>query len=162
MYQQVLNTKDYGIPQYRRRVFFVGIKTTLVQLGEFKFPSTKKIRHLKLSFMLDNTDQTRFNHRVKHKITHPNDAVFINMNQVHRNSFPNSGKYSPTLLAKGTLWCVPYHRYTNVKEHLRLQGFPVKFKQVVSNTTMKIQLGNSISVNVMKHLLNICLPYLGI
>ena len=35
-----------------------------------------------------------------------------------------------------------------------LQGFPTTFKQVVSDTQMKKQTGNSMSVNILKHLIS--------
>ena len=53
-------------------------------------------------------------------------------------------------MARGYLWCVPMHRYATIKEKLSLQGFPKNFKQVVSNTQMSKQIGNSMSVNVLK------------
>ena len=59
----------------------------------------------------------------------------------------------------GNLWCVPKQRYANVREHLALQGFPTRFKQVVANTTLKKQIGNSMSVCVIAAILkNIYLP----
>ena len=49
------------------------------------------------------------------------------------------------------LTCIPQKGY--IKEILKLQGFDPKFKVVVSNTQIKRQLGNSISINVLKFLL---------
>ena len=40
-------------------------------------------------------------------------------------------------------------RKANVKEYLSLQGFPKSFKQVVSDRQLKMQVGNSMSVNVL-------------
>lgn len=37
IFMEVLNTQDYGIPQIRRRVIFVGVKKELVH-GKFEFP----------------------------------------------------------------------------------------------------------------------------
>jgi site-specific DNA-cytosine methylase len=45
------------------------------------------------------------------------------------------------------------HRYANCKELLSLQGMN-NVKQVVSNTQFKKQIGNSMSVNVVKALLH--------
>lgn len=43
-------------------------------------------------------------------------------------------------------------RKANINEYLKLQGFPISFKQVVSDNQLKKQLGNSMSVNVLKEL----------
>jgi site-specific DNA-cytosine methylase len=45
---------------------------------------------------------------------------------------------------------VPLGRYANIRERLALQGFPRSFKQVVSDTQLNKQIGNSMSVNVLK------------
>ena len=51
------------------------------------------------------------------------------------------------------MWCIPLHRYATIIEYLKLQGFPVNFIQCVSNTQLKKQLGNSMSVNVIKYII---------
>lgn len=50
-YYQVLNAKDYGIPQNRERVFTVSIKKELEQ--DFVFPRTQELK-LKLKDMLED------------------------------------------------------------------------------------------------------------
>ena len=42
IFMEVLNTQDYGIPQVRRRVIFVGIKKELIH-GKFEFPKANGI-----------------------------------------------------------------------------------------------------------------------
>ena len=55
-YYQVLNAKDYGIPQNRERVFTISI----LGGGEFKFPEKQELK-LKLKDMLeDNVDEKYF------------------------------------------------------------------------------------------------------
>ena len=81
----------------------------------------------------------------------PSDSLFIDLN-FRKHHYPNSNMYTPCLMTQGLLWCVPKHRYANVKECLLLQGFPSKFKQVVSDNQMKKQIGNSMSVNVIKEI----------
>ena len=54
-YYQVLNAKDYGIPQNRERVFTISIRNDLEQA--FEFPQKQKLK-LKLKDMLeDNVDE---------------------------------------------------------------------------------------------------------
>jgi site-specific DNA-cytosine methylase len=58
---------------------------------------------------------------------------------------------SPTLTTYCSIYYhTTYKRYLTTKECLLLQGFPINFKQVVSNHQMFKQTGNSMSVNVLK------------
>jgi site-specific DNA-cytosine methylase len=81
----------------------------------------------------------------------PKDSIFIDL--AFKNfSYPNSNIYSPCIARNGSLWCVPINRYANIKELLTLQGFPKNFKQAVSNSQLKKQIGNSMSVCVVKEI----------
>ena len=71
---------------------------------------------------------------------------------VNYTNFPNSDKWAPCINTRLYLWNVPFNRKANIKEHLKLQGFPTTFKQVVSVSQLKKQIGNSISVNVLMNL----------
>ena len=65
-------------------------------------------------------------------------------------NFMNADKFCPCLTCQtGAFWCIPLHRMMNIKEYKALQGFQV-FNEVVSNSQLKRQLGNSMSVNVVK------------
>lgn len=151
---KVLNTKDYGIPQNRERIFIIGIRNdyfSSVLKNKFEWPKKKIMKSLK-SFV-DKNDKSRQDVPKSMVATVkqlPKDSQFINMN--FKNKYQTTNLYSPTLMAVNLLWCVPMSRYANVKECLALQGFPKNFKQVVSNTQMKKQIGNSMSVNVLKEL----------
>lgn len=81
----------------------------------------------------------------------PKNSKFIDISFKHA-TYPNSDKYTPSLIRSGSLWCVPLKRYANINEMLSLQGFPTNFKKAVSNTQLKRQIGNSMSVCVLKEL----------
>ena len=51
------------------------------------------------------------------------------------------------------MWCVPMGRKANIKEYLKLQGFPTNLKQPISDHQMKIKIGNSMTVDVIEQLL---------
>jgi DNA (cytosine-5)-methyltransferase 1 len=149
----LLNTRDYGIPQNRVRVFFVGIRKD-VQTSEFKFPEKLPCKNI-LSFV-DLTDESKdkLEERLeKNKALErlPPNSVFVDLCFIYKNQ-PNADKWCSCLLKGGRIWCVPKHRLANSKELLSLQGFPQNFKQVVSNSQLRQQLGNSISVNVLEEL----------
>ena len=43
VYTKVLDAADYGLPQQRRRIFFVGIRSGLIQDFKFPMPSIRKV-----------------------------------------------------------------------------------------------------------------------
>lgn len=53
-YQDVLNAKDYGIPQNRERVFVVGFRNDLILKKDFSFPEPVKLDKTMQNFLLDN------------------------------------------------------------------------------------------------------------
>jgi DNA (cytosine-5)-methyltransferase 1 len=151
----ILNTKDYGIPQNRERLFIVGLRKD-IQTSPFKFPEVYPFIY-DIHDYIDYTDthkdpirQDVINAGMLEKI--PKDAVFVDF-AFKKYHYPNSGSVCPCIAADSRTWCVPLGRYANIKERLSLQGFR-SFKQVVSNTQMKKQIGNSMSVNVLKELLS--------
>jgi len=146
IYYKVLNTKDYGIPQNRERIFIIGIKKSLKQ--KFEFPKKKKMKDIK-SF-IDTSD--------KNNIPYPNfckksmiktKGIFVDSSFINLVSSKSYQTYSPTICTNGHMWCKPMKRKATIKEYLKLQGFPSSFKQVVTDTQMKRQIGNSMSVNVL-------------
>lgn len=99
-YWQVLNAKDYGIPQQRERVFCVSI------LGDepYEFPAKQELS-LTLKDMLEENVDTKF---------------YLNQEQVNKIKFSTyhkeasliqTGDYSDTLCARGSIKCVQVGRY---------------------------------------------------
>ena len=146
---KILNTKDYGIPQNRERLFIVGCKNK-----NFEWPKKKKMRYVK--DYIDYKDKNKYDTSRKYfakilKIIPPK-SVFIDNNFLKLNKFVDADKWAPCLNTQNGLWNVPLGRYANTKERLKLQGFPSTFKQVVSDTQLNKQIGNSMSVNVLKEI----------
>ena len=145
----ILNTKDYGIPQNRERIYIVGTRDD----DYFDWP--KKIPMNNLKLYIDHTDNHKDNmsNTVLNTVNKsPKNAIFVDRGQP-RSTYPNSHKWTPTLLTNNNLWCVPKERFATHKERLMLQGFPSDFIQVVSKTQFNKQIGNSMSVNVLKEIL---------
>lgn len=61
--------------------------------------------------------------------------------------------YSPCISKNSRIWCVIYHRYATLNELFCLQGFEKNFIKVVSSTQIRYQIGNSMSVNVIKKII---------
>jgi len=61
---------------------------------------------------------------------------------------------SPTLTLSGCKYMFhsTYNRYLTTKKCLLLQGFPINFINIVGDVNLCHQIGNSMSVNVLKSL----------
>jgi DNA (cytosine-5)-methyltransferase 1 len=144
---KILNTKDYGIPQNRERLFIIGTKSK----DNFEWPDKTIMDNLEnyIDWNDNNKQETKRKNYSKIK----NEWLFVDFNFLNLNSGINSGKFSPCLNTNSGLWCVQKHRYANIKEYLMLQGFCINFNQTISDTQMKKQIGNSMSVNVLKKII---------
>jgi len=146
---KVLNTKDYGIPQNRERVFIVGTKGK-----NFEWPEKKEMDDIEnyinqSNNIINSYPERMLKNNMLDKI--PSNSIFIDL-AYPKHNFPNSNKFSPCIASNSRLWCVPKKRFADIKELLKLQGFK-NFNLVISNTQIKKQIGNSISVNILKALL---------
>ena len=156
IYYDVLNTKDYGIPQNRERLYIIGINKKN-QIKKFEFPETKKMKDIKKFIDYNDNSVNNITNSIKNTLSKINkDAVFVDWSHPN-NTYPNANKWCPTITTNNTLWCVPKKRKANSKERLKLQDFPENFKQVVSDTQFNKQIGNTMSVNVLQLLLKECL-----
>ena len=170
---KVLNTKDFGIPQNRERLFIIGIKSSDAKSSDakssdaskdFEWPSPKRSckkiesyidkKDTKINIIPDRIIDSNYLQRL------PLDSIFVDFGFYKYTTYPSSNNICPCICTKQKHWCVPLKRYVNSKEYLSLQGFSKSFKQVVSNTQMKKQIGNSMSVNVIKCLIIECLKLL--
>jgi len=174
IYYKVLNTKEYGIPQNRERIFIVGFK----EFREFSFPKPFPLE-LRLKDMLqDNPDNKYYlsknalkSFEINEKIKVPSgsnkgyeeaeDGDCINLG--HPNSKTQRGRVSKKLshtidtTNSQAVVCNFKIRKLTPLECFRLQGFPdeafFRAEKVNSDTQLYKQAGNSITVNVMMELL---------
>ena len=152
VYHDILNTKDYGIPQNRERIFFIGIRKD-IQTQEYTTPKKLTMKQLD-NFILDKT--ICINENVPNTIMKKLKKINFEKNYIIPcSNFSVSMKNkTPTLTTNcGSYFHSTYKRYLTQKECLLLQGFSRNFKQVVSNTQIFKQAGNSMSVNVLKALI---------
>jgi DNA (cytosine-5)-methyltransferase 1 len=163
---KVLNTKDYGIPQNRERVFIIGLKKN--KYNNFEFPNPIKLPIKVDDIICKNVTDKKYGKLTPHKKKILSDLKktkkiktfannwSINLNvSSHKRTSPMLD-VSPCLLAGNGGDCIYYlssikRRYTP-REYLNLQGFGTDFKQVVSDSKMYKQVGNSMSVNVLAFL----------
>lgn len=143
----VLNTKDYGIPQNRERVYIIGMKKT--HNWRYSTPPktpTKPLEDFLLSKRVYNI-QPKANARKVIKRTN------LNMNDNNVIACAGYGNYMtgmcPTITSSTPIYLTKYKRYLTPQELLLLQGFRRDFVQVVSDHQLRRQAGNSMSVNVL-------------
>ncbi|NLM63577.1 MAG: DNA cytosine methyltransferase [Mollicutes bacterium] len=54
IYYDILNAKDYGIPQHRERLFLIGFKD---KKRKFKFPEPQELKYKVKDFLIDKADE---------------------------------------------------------------------------------------------------------
>lgn len=173
----ILDSKNYGIPQGRRRLFVVGFKDRK-ECERFTFPIEKELKYTMQDFLLDNCAYGDFSY------DHNGDIVIKKSNQrvdkflsekliayvmspgTKKFMHPNDTKIDlpvarAILSTQGNTHRASVNNYvtTNGKiraldprESLRLMGFPDSFIINVSRAQSYKQSGNSIVVDVLMEL----------
>ena len=166
IFYKVINSRDYGVPQNRERIYIVGFRNNEI---EFNFDLMQK-KKTSLSKILDSTNRHNKSELSKIALKHVNDHLkkikrvkkinelypkIINEIRPSRVSFRNDD-ISPCLTAKmGTggnniPYIVNYNRFMTIRECLSIQGFSKNFKIRGSKQNKYKQIGNSVSVPLIK------------
>lgn len=158
IFSQVLNAKDFGVPQNRERIYIIGFLDNDV---EFEFPS-KIEKEMKVFDILEKeidakytiSDKLWAGHQ-KRKIEHREKG-----NGFGYSLFDENSKYTSTISARyykdGSEILIKQKdknpRKLTPKEASRLQGFGDDFKIVASDMQAYKQFGNSVAVPVIEQL----------
>ncbi|MDR0911984.1 MAG: DNA (cytosine-5-)-methyltransferase [Methanobrevibacter sp.] len=166
LFYDVLNSKDYGIPQNRERIYIVGFKE---KINNFKFPEKinektnamnvleKNLNGFSISEIAEGHLEHHFGDYKNKKKIKKQYPLFASEIRPSRCSFRNDG-ISPCLTAKmGTGGnnvpiLVDEKRKLSVRECLRLQGFPESYKMKENYSQSYKQIGNSVTVPVIKYI----------
>jgi DNA (cytosine-5)-methyltransferase 1 len=162
---KVLNAVDYGIPQKRQRLFVVGFLDDSIGFDEslfnniknksFKFPEPIKLNKTVFDFLIPEDEAKAFviSDKMRDFIMRPH--TFNKNPEIDRDiavcllATQANGKRA----SQGNYYTLGDKvRKLSPRECLRLMGFGDDFVQVVSNSQLYKQTGNSIVVNVLKHL----------
>lgn len=177
---QILNAKDYGIPQGRRRLYVVGFKS-FKDYEKFNFPKPIKLKYTMQDFLIDNTkygnlisengkmiikenvgemveDKYFLSDKLKKYVLSPGTKNFM-----HNDAEINLPIARALLSTQGNTHRASVNNYVttngkiralSVRETHRLMGFPDDYKIVVSKAQAYKQSGNSIVVDVLIAILN--------
>ena len=172
VFKKVLNSKDFGLPQNRQRIYIVGFR----EKADFKFPEPILDREVKLKDVLERglvdkkyfLSQKYYEGLVKHKERHVakgsgfgfeildlngiSHALVVGNMGRERNliqDLPRAGFYEEGMDKAKTKNNLGVRKLTT-REYARLQGLPDTFMFPVSMTQTYKQIGNSVSVPVIK------------
>lgn len=170
---QILDARNYGIPQGRRRLFVVGFKDEN-QCNKFEFPAPVELKYTMQDFLLDNCSEGHFQYDKDGNIKLlPGGEVvtkYLSQKLVDYVMSPGTKNFyhedvkidlpiaRAILSTQGNTHRASVNNYvtTNGKiraleprESLRLMGFPDSFNINVSRAQSYKQSGNSIVVDVL-------------
>ncbi|MDR0569832.1 MAG: DNA cytosine methyltransferase [Clostridiales Family XIII bacterium] len=173
VYEQILNSRDYGVPQNRERIYIVAFRNDIDSTG-FKFPTptddTKRIGDIVENapiptkyYLSDVYVETLRRHRARHEakghgfgyeIRDWNDvagAIVCGGMGRERNLLIDNREHdmTPATHIKGSVNLEGIRKMTP-REWARLQGYPDTFTLPLADVHLYKQLGNSVSVPVIK------------
>ncbi len=166
---QIMNARDFGVPQNRERIFIVGFRNKAAA-SRFSYPKPLGIhttiddiledKEVSVKYYLSNQYlRTLVNHRARHEAKGhgfgyeiiPNDGVANAIvvggmgrerNLVVDNRLTN---FEPITHIKGSVNKKGIRKMTP-REWARLQGFPDKFKIIGADSHAYKQFGNSVAI----------------
>ena len=173
VFWKVLNSKDFGVPQNRERIYIVAFRDDL-NVGEFKFPEPLE-KKVCIEDILDEAPvpskyylsdvyvDTLVRHRARHEaMGHGFGYEIRDLDGIagaivcggmgrERNLIKDAREHSliPTTHIKGEINKDNIRKMTP-REWARLQGFPDSYKLELSDTHLYKQFGNSVTVNVIE------------
>ncbi len=163
IYHDVLNTKDYGLPQSRNRIFIVGIKKSH-GVKNFRFPSPTKTT-VPLEQIIDTNNigneqiPVRYQSLLKEIISkYPHENFYDKNNLWTFNLDVSSIRWfrrgtqgtAPCIVTSVRHFIPALNRRITPEEALVLQGIPHKQLDIdFSDTTLQKFAGNTMSTNVI-------------
>ncbi|KKU22517.1 MAG: Cytosine-specific methyltransferase [Candidatus Nomurabacteria bacterium GW2011_GWA1_46_11] len=163
VFEQILDSKNFGVPQHRERAYIVGIRDFE---GEFIFPQRgNRIKNKTLGDILEEKvpeqhylSEKYYKGLLNHKRRHADKGSGFGCSVLERTGISNTlvsgnmGRERNLIKdkpCKKNRWGI---RRVTPRECARLQGFHEGFKIPVSTTQAYLQFGNSVSVPVLREI----------
>ena len=174
---QVLNAKDFGVPQNRERIFIAGFRKDLgISSFNYPAPTKKKVKFIDVReektvpskyYLSDRYLTTLISHKERHKNKGNGFGYEIIDNDGIANAIVCGGMgrernliydhrivdFTPTTNIKGEINRQGIRKMTP-REWARLQGYPDKFIIPVSDASAYKQFGNSVAVPAIQEMAN--------
>jgi DNA (cytosine-5)-methyltransferase 1 len=147
----ILNTKEYGIPQNRERIFIIGVRKD-IQKENAAYTTPQTLPMIPLDDFIIDKNVCK-NPTISKTIQKKLDKINNQTNYICCcDTYGYMKDISPTLTLSGCkyMFHTTYKRYLTSQECLSLQGFPSDFINIVGDVKLCNQIGNSMSVNVLK------------
>lgn len=173
LFYQILNSKDFGVPQNRERIYLVCFREDIAP-DHFEFPVGTDSSHTlhdildsapvpSKYYISDNYLETLRKHKERHQakgngwgykvrgLDEIAGTITCSAGSREQNLIKDAREHSmiPTTKIKGEINKEDLRKLTP-REFARLQGFPDDFQFVVSDTQLYKQFGNSVTVPVIK------------
>ena len=158
IHSQVLNAKDFGVPQNRERIYIVGIDRSRTLKAPFEFPNPPKSetkvgrileKRVDEKYTISDRLWTGHKRRLKEHREKGNGFGYSLFNSDSRYTSTISARYykdgSEILIEQAG----KNPRKITPREAARLQGFPDSFVIPVSDAQAYRQFGNSVAVPVV-------------
>ena len=166
---QIINAKEFGVPQNRERIYIVGFRQDLnISRFEYPKPLEKKVSFSQVKekvvpptkyFLSTQYVQTLFNHKARHESKGNGFGYAIIPDNGIANAIVVGGMgrernlvldhritdFTPTTHIKGTVNRAGIRKMTP-REWARLQGFPDNYLIPVADASAYKQFGNSVAV----------------
>jgi len=166
LYDKLLNAKDYGVPQSRRRVIIIGVRNDINE--DYSFPKyTHENNHITINHLLSKKIK---NDDPNHKISNLTELNLERLNHIPEGGSMkdcpkelqnnsdlnramrrlNSNKISPTIVHNN---CDHYYHPTEnrritIREMARIQGYPDNYIFCGSKSEQSRQVGNSVPIRL--------------
>ena len=173
VHTKILNSKDFGVPQNRERIYIVAFRND-IDSRNFEFPigteantcikniMEKKVVSVKY-YLSDVYMETLIRHKERHEAKGHGFGYEIRSLDSQAGAIVCGGMgrernliidkrlkdYRPVTHIKGQVNHDGIRKMTP-REWARLQGFPDEYKIVLADTHMYKQFGNSVTVNVIR------------
>jgi len=182
---QIINAKNFGVPQNRERIYIVGFRQDL-NISSFQYPkpleNNKTFENVKEQnvpptkyYLSTQYVQTLVNHKARHASKGNGFGYAIIPDNGIANAIVVGGMgrernlvldhrivdYKPTTHIKGTVNREGIRKMTP-REWARLQGFPDKYLIPVADASAYKQFGNSVAVPAIQATANEILKLIGI